>query len=106
MISLYLDKFQVAGNGAHGLLIQKLWALLLLSFYPPCPLPTCSNSVLGKSNEIFGRVVYLLENVNADGSNLLSYEVGCDEEEETVGIGSEAYEVLLQEQRATVRIAC
>ncbi|KAL9189207.1 hypothetical protein ACHAXT_011697 [Thalassiosira profunda] len=105
LISLYLDKYAVAGNGAHGLLFQKLWALLLLSFYPPSPLPTCYNAVLGKSNEIFGRTVYLLENINADGSNLLSYEVGYDEEEETVDIGSDAYESLLQELRAK-DVAC
>lgn len=102
LISLLLLKFQVAGNGAHGLLFQKLWAMLLLSFYPPSQLPTCSNIVLRKSNAIFSKLVYVLKNANHDGTNLLSYEVEYDDDEETVDIGADMYESLLQEQRAKV----
>mmetsp|Transcript_14453 Transcript_14453/g.31345 ORF Transcript_14453/g.31345 Transcript_14453/m.31345 type:complete len:1131 (-) Transcript_14453:272-3664(-) len=99
LISLYLLKFQVAGNGAHGLLFQKSWALLLVSFYPPCQLTSCYNIVLGKSNAIFSKVIYLLQNMLPDGTNVLSYEVGYDEEEETVDIGADMHGALLQEQR-------
>lgn len=99
MVSLYLKKFQVAGNGAHGLLFQQLWAMLLLSYYPPCEVPSYSSILLGASNEVFSLFTYVLRNVNADGSNLLSYEVGYDEEEETVEIGADIYEALLQGER-------
>jgi len=98
-ISLLLLKFEVAGNGAHGLFFQKLWALFLLSLYPPCNLTSCSNIVLGKSNSIFQKFLYVLSNVdNSLATNVLSYEV-CGEEEETVDICAENYEALLQEQR-------
>lgn len=99
LIRMYLTKFPVAGNGGHGLLFQKLWALLLVSFYPPCLLAVCCSIVLGNSNAIYNQVIYLLQNMKADGSNVLSYEVGSDEEEETVSIGADVYRVLLQEQR-------
>jgi len=99
LISLYLLKFQVAGNGAHGMLFQKLWALLLLSFYPRCQLASCCNTVIRKSNAIFNIFIYVLKNANPNDTNVLSYEVGYDEEEETVEIGADIYEALLQEQR-------
>jgi hypothetical protein len=102
LVRLLLMKFQVAGNGAHGLLFQKLWLLLLLSFYPPCELGSYCNIVLGKSNEIFDKFIYLLGNISPEGTNLLSFAVGPDDEEETVDIGMEMYEALLQEQRAKV----
>ena len=102
LVSLLLMKFQAAGNGAHGLLFQKLWVLLLLSFYPPFKLASYSNIVLSKSNEIFNKCIYLLGNISPDGRNLISFAVGCDEEEETVDIGVETYEALLQEQRKKV----
>mmetsp|Transcript_27442 Transcript_27442/g.46712 ORF Transcript_27442/g.46712 Transcript_27442/m.46712 type:complete len:540 (-) Transcript_27442:98-1717(-) len=99
LVHLYLMKWKVAGNGAHGLLFQKLWALLLLSFYPPCQLASCCNTVLAKSNTIFNIFVYVIKNTNRDGTNVLSYEVGYGEEEETVDTGAEIYEAMLQEQR-------
>ena len=99
-ISLYINKFQVAGNGPHGLLFQKLWTMLLLSFYPPCPLVSCSRLVLAKSNDVFAKLLYVLKNANHDGSNVLSYEIGYDEDEDTVDIGTDIYETLLLEQRA------
>ena len=99
LVSLYLTKFQVAGNGAHGLLFQKLWVLLLLSFYPPCELSSLSNIVLGKSSPILGKVVYVLKNINC---LVISYEVGYDEEAETVEVGADLYEALLQEHRQMV----
>ena len=98
-ISLYINKFQVAGNGPHGLLFQKLWTMLLLSFYPPCPLVSCSRLVLAKSNEVFAKLLYVLKNANPDGSNVLSYEIGYDEDEDNVEIGTDIYETLLLEQR-------
>lgn len=101
LVSLYLRKFQVAGNGAHGLLFQKLWALLLLSFYPPCRSPR-SDAVLRESNAIFNIFTVLLKNVSKDGTNVLSYEIGYDDEEEPCHIGEDFYESLLQEQRTKV----
>ena len=98
LIQMYIMKYQIAGNGAHGLLFQKLWSMLLLSFYPPCQLTGCSSLVLGKSNDIFNNFVHVLKNVKPDGTNLLSYEIH-DEEEETVDIGADIYEVLQQQQR-------
>ena len=103
MVHLLQMKFQAAGNGAHGLLFQKLWVLLLLSFYPPCELASYCNVVLRKSNEIFNQLIYILKNVSPDGTNLLSFAVGYDEDEETVDIGVGMYEALLQEQRTKVR---
>mmetsp|Transcript_19996 Transcript_19996/g.37613 ORF Transcript_19996/g.37613 Transcript_19996/m.37613 type:complete len:487 (-) Transcript_19996:206-1666(-) len=99
-ISLYTGKFQVAGNGAHGLLYQKLWALLLLSFYPPCQLASCCNTVLRKSKTIFNIFISVLKNVHPNGTNLLSYEVGCGDDEESIYIGEDFYDALLQGQRA------
>jgi hypothetical protein len=99
-ISLYLLKFQVAGNGAHGLLFQKLWAILLLSVYPsPC--------TVKKSNQIFDKLLYVLKNLNPSGSNVLSYEVVYDDEEDkdTLNIGADVYEIAMQEQRSKVNIA-
>ena len=130
LVSMFITKFQVGGNGGHGLLFQKLWyvsgsvephsihiillhsfilshvlefsysflpcrAMLLLSFYPPCQTSSFSNAVLERSNEIFTVVVYVLRNVNADRSNILSYDVGYDDEEETVEIGADMYDSLL-----------
>lgn len=103
LISLYLQKFQVAGNGAHGLMFQKLWGLFLLSLYPPSPF---ASSVLEKSDAIFAKLVYLLKNIDPSCTNILSYEVGYDnDEEETVevGVGAEMWEALLEEQRRKVR---
>ncbi|KAL7546797.1 hypothetical protein ACHAWF_010132 [Thalassiosira exigua] len=100
LVSLYLMKFGVAGNGAHGMLFQKLWAMLLLSFYPPCQLQSCQNAVLRRSNAVFSKLVFVLKNEHVDGSNILSYEIGYDEDEETVDVGTEINEALLQEQRA------
>jgi hypothetical protein len=102
LVCLLLMKFQAAGNGAHGLLFQKLWVLLLLSFYPPCNSVSYCNIVLGKSNEIFDRFIYMLRNLSPDGTNLLSFAVECDEEEETLDVGIEMYETLLRDQRAKV----
>lgn len=101
MVDFFVKRFQVAGNGAHGLLFQTLWATLLLSFYPPSSNPSpLTNSVLEKSNEIFGAFVYLLKNVHKDGSNLLSYEVECDDDEEKIDRDTCAYDSLVQEQAA------
>ena len=94
-ISLYLLKFQSAGNGAHGLLFQKLWAVLLMSVYP-------SPFTVTKSNEIFENLLYVLTNLNPNGSNVLSYDVGCDDDEEDMTVGMDAYENMLQEQRSKV----
>lgn len=102
-IELYLLKFQVAGNGAHGLLFQKLWALLLLSFYPPCQLTSCCNAVLGKSNVIFNKSIYVLKNLDANGTNLLSYDVGYDEEEETIDVGAAE---TLEQRRKVIDFDC
>ena len=97
--SLYLLKWQVGGNGAHGLLFQKLWALFLLSFYPPCQLASCSSIILGKSNDIFNMFLYVLKNVHP-GTNVLSYEIGWDEEDDTADVGSfDLYEALHQNLR-------
>lgn len=104
LITLYTNKFQIAGNGAHGLLLQKMWALLLLSFYPPCQL-VYGGIVLQKSNKIFRILIYMLKNVKPNGDNLLSYEVGFNEDEETVDIGADTYDLLQQGVRAKVRIA-
>ena len=101
-LSLYLLKWQVGGNGAHGLLFQKLWALFLLSLYPPCQLASCSSIILGRSNsnDIFKMLLYVLKNVHPDGTNVLSYEIGWDEEDDTADVGSfDLYEVLHQNQR-------
>jgi len=98
LIQMYLMKYQIAGNGAHGLLFQKLWSMLLLSFYPPCQLTSCSRFVLGRSNEVFNNFIHVLKNVKADGTNLISYEIH-DEEEETVDIGADIHEALQQQQR-------
>lgn len=98
LVDLYVKRFQVAGNGAHGLLFQSIWGMLLLSFYPPSHIITLTNSVLERSNDIFGAFVYLLRNVNRDGSNILSYEVECDDEEERIDRDTSAYDALLQEQ--------
>jgi len=100
LVSMYISKFQVAGNGAHGLLFQKLWAILLSSFVPPCEVsPVINNYALSRSKEIFSGIFsYILRNVNADGSNLLSYDVGYDgEEEDIIDTGADRYELLLQE---------
>ena len=94
-ISLYLQKFQVAGNGAHGLLFQKLWASLFLSVYP-------SPATIAKSNLLFDSLLYVLRNLSPSGSNVLSYEVGYDEEEDALNIGVESYESMLQEQQSKV----
>jgi len=98
LIQMYIMKYQIAGNGAHGLLFQKLWSMLLLSFYPPCQLTSCSSLVLGNSNDIFNNFIHVLKNMKHDGTNLLSYEIH-DEEEETVDIGADIYEALQQQQR-------
>jgi hypothetical protein len=98
-INLYLLKFQVAGNGAHGLLFQKLWTLLLLTLYPtPC--------IITKSNQIFEKIVYLLRNLSPCGTNILSFEVTYDEEEDEddLNVGGEEYEKMLQDIRAKVTI--
>ena len=100
LVDLFVKRFQVAGNGAHGLLFESLWGMLLISFYPLSHTITLTNSVLEKANEIFGAFVYLLKNVSRDGSNLLSYEVECDDDEENIERDSCAYDVLLQEQAA------
>lgn len=100
LVDLYVKRFQVAGNGAHGLLFQTLWAMLLISFYPPSHTITLTTSVLEKANEIFGAFVYLLKNVTVDGSNLLSYEVEYDDDEEMIDRDTRAYDALLQEQTA------
>lgn len=71
----------MAGNGAHGLLFQKLWALLLLSFYPPSEADLCSSIVLNKSSEILSLFSYIINNADPNGSNLLEYDV--DEDDET-----------------------
>ena len=102
LVCLLLKKFHAAGNGAHGLLFQKLWMLLLLSFYPPCNSASYCNIVLGKSNEIFDNFIYMLRNLSPDGTNLLSYAVECDEEEVTLDVGIEMYEALLRMQRSKV----
>lgn len=96
-ISLYLLKFQVAGNGAHGLLFQKLWAVLLLSVYP-------SPFTIKQSNQIFDKLLYVLRNLSPNGSNVLSYEVACDDEEDydISHTGAEAFERAMQEQRTKV----
>ena len=101
MVDLLVKRFQLAGNGAHGLLFQTLWATLLLSFYPPSSHTSpLTNSVLEKSNEIFSAFVYLLKNVHKDGSNLLSYEVECDDDEEKIDRDTCVYDSLVQEQAA------
>ena len=74
--------FQAAGNGAHGLLFQKLWAMLLLSLYPPSKATSCSYEILNQSSQIFQMFSYIIHNVDANGSNLLQYEVEYDAEEE------------------------
>jgi hypothetical protein len=76
-----VSKFHVAGNGAHGLMFQKLWALLLLSFYPPSTATICSSIVLNKSCEIFPLFSYVSRNVDSHYSNLLHYDVEMDDEE-------------------------
>ena len=58
--------------------------------------------VLGKSNEIINQLIYILSSVSPDGTNLLSFAVGYDEDKETVDIAVEMYEALLQEQRTKV----
>ena len=98
LVDLYVKRFHVAGNGAHGLLFQTLWGMLLLSFYPPSHSITLTSSVLEHANDIFGAFVYLLRNVNRDGSNLLPYEVDCDDDEEKLDRDTCAYDSLLQEQ--------
>ena len=102
LVSLLLMKFQTAGNGAHGLLFQKVWAVLLISFYPPCELVSYCHIVLSKSNDIFEKFIYVLRNSTQCGTNLLSFAVECDEEENYVDIGLELYDGLLQEQRTKV----
>jgi len=97
-VDLYVKRFQVAGNGAHGLLFQSIWGMLLLSFYPPSQITNLTNPVLERANDIFGAFVYLLRNVNSDGSNILSYEVECDDEEEKIDRDTCAYDTVLQEQ--------
>ncbi len=72
--------------------------------YPPSHTITLTNSVLGKANEIFGAFVYLLKNANKDGSNLLSYEVEYDDDEELVDRDTRAYDALLQEQTACDKV--
>lgn len=104
LVDLYVKRFQVAGNGAHGLLFQTLWAMLLISFYPPSHTITLTNSVLEKANEIFVAFVYLLKNANRDGSNLLSYEVEYDDDEEMIDRDTRAYDALLQEQTACDKV--
>ena len=104
LVDLIVKRFQVAGNGAHGLLFQTLWAMLLISFYPPSHTITFTNSVLEKANEIFGAFVYLLKNVNGDGSNLLSYEVEYDDDEEKIDRDTCAYDAWLQKQIACDRV--
>lgn len=98
----------MAGNGPHGLLFQKLWAMLLLSFYPPSKAVTCSTIVLTVPNEIFSMFTYILQNVNPDGTNLLSYEVGYDEEEDTddVDAGAEINEAMRQQEVKKVSCPC
>ncbi len=108
-VSMYISKFRAAGNGAHGLLFQKLWAILLASFFPPCEVSSViTNCVLSRSKEIFdGIFAYILRNVNADGSNLLSYDVGYDgEEEDIIDTGADRYELLLQEASKKVSVRC
>lgn len=85
-IALYILKFKVAGNGAFGLLFQKLWAMLLLSFYPPSASISCSPIVLNSSSEIFPLFTHVIKNVHSDRSNLLAYEVEYDEAGETFDI--------------------
>ena len=104
LVDLLVKKFQVAGNGAHGLSFQTLWGMLLLSFYPPSHTLTLTNIVLEKANEIFVAFVYLLKNVNRDGSNILSYEVEFDDEEETIDRDKSTYDALVQEQAACDKI--
>ena len=55
-----------------------------------------------KSNEIFENLLYVLTNLNPNGSNVLSYDVGCDDDEEDMTVGMDAYENMLQEQRSKV----
>ena len=98
MVDLFVKRFQVGGNGAHGLGCQSFWGVLLLSFYPPSQTPPFTNAVLEASNDIFSAFVYLLRNVNSDGSNFLSYEVEFDDEEETIDRDTSAYDSLLEEQ--------
>lgn len=98
LVDLFVKRFQVAGNGAHGLLLQSFWGMLLLSFYPPSRTSPFTNAVLGKSNAIFSAFVYLLRNVNSDGSNILSYEVEFDDEEEIIDRDLSAYDSLVEEQ--------
>ena len=51
-------------------------------------------------NDIFKMLLYVLKNVNPDGTNVLSYEIGWDEEDDTADVGSfDLYEVLHQNQR-------
>lgn len=90
------------GLGAHGFLFQKIWATLLVSICPPSPY---GNAILGKLNEMVNVFVYVLQNCSANGANLLSYDVGLDEEEEyldTSDAEKEMYDALLQEQTRKV----
>ena len=91
----------MAGNGAHGLLFQKLWALLLLSFYPPSKADSCSHIVLEKSSEILSLFSYIMNNVESNGSNLLEYDI--DEDDETFA-RTETRDMLRQQIANNVRL--
>lgn len=101
-IALYVSKFNVAGNGASGLLFQQLWAMLLLSFYPPSTSSSWSPIVLSNSSEIFPLFAYVIKNVHLDRSNLLTYEVGYDDDdtEDTFGIPESELNIQVRQTNA------
>jgi hypothetical protein len=108
LVNLYVTRFQVAGNGAHGLLFQTLWGMLLLSFLPPSPFHrfTMTQCVLEKANDIFSAFVYLLRNVDTNLSNIISYEVEFDDETRIDRNTLCAYDALVLEQTNYDKLHC
>lgn len=71
-------------------MFQKLWTMLLLSFYPPFKVASCSSTVLEMSSQIFPLLTYVVSNVHSDESNILPFEVECDHEEDPVEVYAKA----------------
>lgn len=82
LVDLYLAKFQVAGNGAHGLMLQKLYMMFLLSI----PMSHSHQT----TNEVLENCTYILRNRK---DSLLPYSVGHDEEDNIIDLGD--YDVLV-----------
>ena len=92
LVDLYLAKFQIAGNGAHGLMLQKLYMMFLLSIQP-------TPHILGKSDKLLEHCQYIIR--NAKGGLLLPYSVEVDEED-NIAVGE--YDVLVARHMQAVRL--